>query len=200
MHKLISIIVSLSIIVNVTAQKTVQTELAVKESPAAKKQVQLINTFEWVSFTDSATNINVKYPETWVLKTTNPKVLFMLTSPAEGDGDKFRENLNVIVKNLPNGGLGITLAQIADAVQAQIPTAVDNFVLYYSKIVKWNGDDAREVNYGGNNKSDGTAVNFIQRIGINRGRLVVTTYTYEGGKKDIYNATAVKIIDTIVCN
>jgi hypothetical protein len=164
--------------------------------PAAAKPV----TQEWLSHTDAVHNITVKYPGDWILKTTNEKAVFVVTAPVESDEDLFRENINVIVRELPKGGEGVKMQDIADAVESKIPTAVDNFVLNYSKTIKWLGTDAKEVSYSGNSKSGGMAISFVQRIAINKGRLVLATYTGEGGRTDKYKETALKIISTIKCN
>jgi hypothetical protein len=155
---------------------------------------------EWLFHTDTANNVTVKYPANWTLKVTNKTAVFMLTSPNENDKDNFRENINVIVKELPNGGEGVQMQDIVTAVESKIPTAVDNFKLYYSKTIKWLGTDAREVSYGGNNKTGGLAINFIQRIAMNKGRLVLATYTSEGGREDVFKESALKIISSITCN
>jgi hypothetical protein len=186
------------IILSVIAFSTACTGFAqavVKPVTASKPVVQ-----QWLSYTDATNNITVKYPASWTLKTTNEKALFMVTAPVENDNDLFNENINVIVRELPDGGKGVKMQDIADAVESKIPTAVDNFVLNYSKTIKWLGVDAREVSYGGNTKSGGMAIAFIQRIAINKGRLVLATYTGEGGRIDVYKDVALKIISSIKCN
>jgi hypothetical protein len=159
-----------------------------------------LDTQKWVSHLDTANYITVEYPANWVLKTSNQKAAFMVTSPVESVNDIFKENINVIVKQLPNAGVGTKLQDIVNAVEAKIPTSVDNFVKYYSKTVKWLGVDAQEFSYGGKSKTEGKEVVFMQRIAINLGRLVLATYTSEGGKEDIYKETAFKIIRTIKCD
>jgi len=168
-----------------------------------KAQTSVLPRFvqEWKAYTDSATNITVKYPESWTLKTTNEKTIFILKSPVESEADSFNENLNMIVRVLPNGGDGVNFEQIAEAVESKIWGAVDNFVLYYSKNLKWDGNEAKEVSYGGNSKTNGSALKFTQRITLHQGRMILVTYTFEGGTKtDIYGETVQKIINGIKFN
>jgi hypothetical protein len=190
MYKIIFLVFALSTVCKGFAQ-AVQKPVVTASKPVAQ---------EWLSHTDDEEDITVKYPSNWELKTSNEKATFILTSPDENDNDQFKENINVIVRELPNGGVGVKMKDIVDAVESKIPTAVDNFVLNYSKTIKWLGVDAREVSYSGNSKSGGMAVAFIQRIAISKGRLVLATYTYAGGKADVYKATALQVINSITCN
>jgi hypothetical protein len=189
MFKIILFVITLSVSSTVFAQD------AVKQAATAN-----LNNQKWLTYLDTANNITVEYPANWVLKTTNPNAAFMVTSPTESINDLFKENINVIVRKLPNAGVDTKLQDIVNAVEAKIPTAVDNFVKYYSKIIKWLDVDASEFSYGGKIKTDGTQVVLIQRIAISQGRLILATYTSEGGREDIFKETALKIIDRIMAN
>lgn len=194
MYRFISLLIVFTIISYTYGQVKIDAKnVMILNGEAATKQ-------DWLTHTNTENNITVKYPANWKLKTTGEKTIFMLTAPAENESDMFRENINLIVRQLPNGGEGVKMEDIAKAVEDKIPTAVDNFVLHYSKAIKWLGADAKEVAYGGNSKNSGMAVNFIQRITISKGRLVLATYTYEGARDDIYKKTALIIIDNIKCN
>jgi hypothetical protein len=180
----------------ICAQKT--TNPPVKAKPAVNVPAPV--PANWQSYTDPANNITVRYPNEWVLKTSNTKVAFILTTPLEDNNDKLSENMSLVAKELPDGGEGVSLKTITDAVEAKIPQAVDNFKLEYSKPMKWLGTDAKEFSYSGNDKKSGTPISFIQRIAINKGRMVLITYTSETGRVNGFKETFFKIAATITCN
>jgi hypothetical protein len=180
MYKVILIVVITIMGNNIFAQKSTTTSIAEN----------------WLNYTDTANNVTVSYPTSWTFK-KGEKTIFMITSPKEFEEDKFRENVNMIVRKLPNDGAGVSLNDISEAVLAKIPTAVDEYKLNYNNELLWNGSKAMEISYSGKAKEAGTPISFIQRICLNAGKLMVLTYTAEGNKKDVYAPVLVKIIDGI---
>ena len=45
----------------------------------------------------------IRYPKDWTLRPESDDVVFYLYAPSEGEGDKFRENVSLVVELLPNG-------------------------------------------------------------------------------------------------
>ncbi len=76
----------------------------------------------WLSYTDSTTGISVNYPSNWTLKTTNPKSPIVLKAPLENADDIFAENINYVVRVIPQGSK-ILLTDFSSA----ITKTVDDF-------------------------------------------------------------------------
>lgn len=45
----------------------------------------------------------IRYPKDWTLQPESESAVFYLYAPAESDGDRFRENVSLVVEVLPNG-------------------------------------------------------------------------------------------------
>lgn len=45
----------------------------------------------------------IRYPRDWTLQPESENAVFYLYAPAESDGDRFRENVSLVVEVLPNG-------------------------------------------------------------------------------------------------
>ncbi len=146
----------------------------------------------WLSYTDSTTGISVNYPSNWTLKTTNPKSPIVLKAPLENADDIFAENINYVVRVLPQGSK-VLLTDFSSA----ITKTVDDFKLEYEKKVQWMGAEALEYEYSGIPKGDktGLKIKLLQRITIVNSNMYLATYTAENGKVDMNKTTAIKIIN-----
>ncbi len=153
-------------------------------------------TQSWLSYTDTATGISVKYPPTWRLKTTNPKSPIVLHSPSNGEDDAFSENINFIVRPLPQGQ-NVLLADIATTIRNSLTNVVDDFNLESEKKVQWMGTNAIEFIYTGISKgaNAGEKVRLLQRCTLLKGYLYLSTYTALNSMLDVNEADAVKIIN-----
>ncbi|MBK7434749.1 MAG: hypothetical protein IPI66_13220 [Chitinophagaceae bacterium] len=196
---------SLSLAFSLIAVQAIQPENPITAKPgladrSCVEQSRSPRFQEWLKHTDDTTQITVSYPDTWKLKTSNEKTLFILTAPLENEQDDFNENMNMIVRKLPPGSENVTLADLGNSVESKTATLLDDYKLEYSKELQWNEGDAKEVSYTGKSKTTGKNLHFIQRITINQGRLILITYTAQGGREDIYLSTALKIFDRTVFN
>lgn len=45
----------------------------------------------------------IRYPSDWTLQPESENAVFYLYAPAESDGDRFRENVSLVIEVLPNG-------------------------------------------------------------------------------------------------
>jgi hypothetical protein len=153
-------------------------------------------TQNWLSYTDSTTNISVKYPPEWTLKTTNPKSPIVLKAPLENDEDAFAENINYVIRPIPQGQK-VLLSDISKAIKSTISTAVDEFKFEYEKKLQWMGAEALEFSYSGISKGEngGIKIKMLQRLAVLNGNLYLATYSAENGKVDVSKTDALKIIN-----
>lgn len=156
------------------------------------------NKKDWQNYTDSAYNFKMQCPNTWVIKTTNPKARVVFLSPNETDTDAFKENLNVLVREIPSLG-GATMADITKAILDKVPTLVDDYKLNYNKKIIWSGKEGVEICYTGISKTtDKLAVYFIQRVTYFDGLFYTSTFTAENKKPVAFEKEAKQIFDSMV--
>lgn len=73
-----------------------------KEDLAAREAVrQYADSAAWQTI-DRA-DFSIRYPSDWMLQPESESAVFYLYAPAESDGDRFRENVSLVVEVLPNG-------------------------------------------------------------------------------------------------
>lgn len=94
--------------------------------------------------------ISIKYPRTWevVERSPNPVVVFL--SPVEGESDTIRENLNVILRNLP----GMPFEEYLKKSMEGVSNNSENFKLIDNKIFNYHGVDAAEITFEALNSVD----------------------------------------------
>jgi hypothetical protein len=161
-------------------------------APVASKPAAI----NWLSYTDAVSGIGVKYPDTWRLKTTNPKAPIVLHAPAGGVGDSFSDNINYIIRDLPTAQK-VTLADIAMSVRNGLTNVVDDFKLDYEKNLQWVGVNAIEFSYSGTSKGGnaGIKVKLLQRIALVKDKMLIATYTTEDNETDVNRSTALQILN-----
>lgn len=73
-----------------------------KEDLAAREAArQYADSASWQTI-DRA-DFSIRYPSDWTLQPESENAVFYLYSPAESDGDRFRENVSLVVEILPSG-------------------------------------------------------------------------------------------------
>lgn len=73
-----------------------------KEDLAAREAArQYADSAAWQTI-DRA-DFSIRYPSDWTLQPESENAVFYLYAPAESDGDRFRENVSLVVEVLPNG-------------------------------------------------------------------------------------------------
>lgn len=73
-----------------------------KEDLAAREAArQYADSAAWQTIDRS--DFSIRYPSDWTLQPESENAVFYLYAPAESDGDRFRENVSLVVEVLPNG-------------------------------------------------------------------------------------------------
>ena len=73
-----------------------------KEDLAAREAArQYADSAAWQTI-DRA-DFSIRYPSDWTLQPENENAVFYLYAPAESDGDRFRENVSLVIEVLPSG-------------------------------------------------------------------------------------------------
>lgn len=172
------------------------TGFATIAQPNTNKPTRLPAAGDWLSYTDTASGLSVKYPAGWRLKTTNPRAPIVLHAPTEGDNDTFSENLNYMINPI-SSSQQINVQAISGSLKSDLSNQIHNFALLEEKKLTWLGYPAIELSYTGASDATSTAtkVKILQRVVATKTRLIIATYTAEGGKTDVSFDDAVKIIN-----
>ena len=73
-----------------------------KEDLAAREAArQYADSAAWQTIDRS--DFSIRYPSDWTLQPESESAVFYLYAPAESDGDRFRENVSLVVEVLPSG-------------------------------------------------------------------------------------------------
>ncbi|MFZ1785803.1 MAG: hypothetical protein WAU23_11425 [Ferruginibacter sp.] len=151
---------------------------------------------DWKIFTDTAGMFTASYPAIWdnKIKTGN-RVFF--TSPAEKEGDIFRQNVNISVSTNPEYGTSYTIKDVSADVLESVRKSFLSFNEESNTLITWNGIEACEITYTGYSKSDEQIwIRIKQRMCFYKTRLYLVTYVALA-EEDVYKATAMKIINSI---
>ncbi|RKP50101.1 hypothetical protein D7Z26_20035 [Cohnella endophytica] len=144
-------------------------------------------------FEDKSNGTSIQYPEDWKLVENAGGAIAAFLAPAEGDNDKFQENVNIIVQDLQ--GQDITLEQYAQISKDQI-----NQLITDAKIVSgetFKADDGTEfysLIYNG--KQGEYTLTWQQVFAIANGKAYIMTYTAEPDSFDKYVDTVGQMADT----
>ena len=73
-----------------------------KEDLAAREAArQYADSAAWQTIDRS--DFSIRYPSDWTLQPESENAVFYLYAPAESDGDRFRENVSLVIEVLPSG-------------------------------------------------------------------------------------------------
>ena len=152
---------------------------------------------QWKTFTDTAGKFSAKYPATWINKVKEGNRIFF-TSPPDSASDDFFENINISVTQRAGYGTEIKLKALFPSVTDAVKKQFTNFTEESLRFFKWNGMDAAELIYSGNNKLDESIrIRTTQWYCFYKSRLYLATFVADAYKIS-HNETAVKIMAGII--
>ena len=110
-----------------------------KEDLAAREAArQYADSAAWQTI-DRA-DFSIRYPSDWTLQPESENAVFYLYAPAESDGDRFRENVSLVVEVLPSGQYDADryVEEAVKLLQVQVTT---------NERVEWAGHVGRRLVY-----------------------------------------------------
>lgn len=149
------------------------------------------STAQFLTFTDSANGIKIKYPSGWTKNKDLRGIIITFDSPKENASDKVQENLNVIKDKLP---AQTTLDQYIDLSTNQVKQSIKDFKLNNSSKITLAGNSARKLIFTG--KSDKYNLKWLQIIAEKNNKIYVLTYTAEASKYSKFLGNIQKMIDS----
>ncbi len=135
----------------------------------------LLSAQEWKTYKDSA-YFTVKYPAAWT-QTTDEKKRTLLTSPSDGPGDPFAENVNISVTKNENYGTKTKIRDIFPSVTDNLKKNFREFKLETQRYFQWNNTEACEIIYTGYSGTDDHKFRIIQWFCFYKKRLYTVSFT-----------------------
>ncbi|MCL6613224.1 MAG: hypothetical protein K6U03_01165 [Firmicutes bacterium] len=136
--------------------------------------------------------IEALYPKSWEIAEETFGVQVMFISPFENSDDKFRENVNIVIKELEQ--TAADLEAISQASIEQISQLITDFKLISYEKVQFSGYESRLIIYSG--KQGIFKLKFLQVLVIRNNILYVITFTAQEEAFNRYLPAATTIIDS----
>ena len=111
-----------------------------KAAKVLAKEVQKKTVY--ITYTDSKEQVSVKYPDTW-RPHANSQTVFMFMRPVEEKGQRFRENVNLVIGDAQDLALVEYLVDARNKMKEQMP----GFKELKSKFLKINNIDFVKMIY-----------------------------------------------------
>ncbi len=136
---------------------------------------------------------SIQYPDDWTLKQTNVMgAKFILFSQLSGPDDKFRDNINLIVQNLPDSR--ITLDKLVEISIQQIKELITDAKIIESKRIQGKTSDYHKIIYTG--KHGVFFLKYMQYVWVIDNKAYILTFTAEEKSFDKFFETAKRIMDS----
>ena len=133
-------------------------------------------------------DFSIRYPSDWTLQPESENAVFYLYAPAESDGDRFRENVSLVVEVLPNGKYDADsyVEESVKLLQVQVTKNVR---------VEWAGHDGRRLVYTQRPALDVVTTNELYVWVIN-GKAYLLAFSREEGNDGDQAVTGQRILQT----
>ena len=158
-----------------------------KEDMAAREAArQYADSAAWQTI-DRA-DFSIRYPSDWTLQPESESAVFYLYAPAESDGDRFRENVSLVVEVLPSGKYDADsyVEEAVKLLQVQVTKNVR---------VEWAGHDGRRLVYTQRPALDVVTTNELYVWVIN-GKAYLLAFSREEGNDGDQAVTGERILQT----
>lgn len=158
-----------------------------KEDLAAREAArQYADSAAWQTI-DRA-DFSIRYPSNWTMQPDSENAVFYLYAPAESDGDRFRENVSLVVEVLPNGKYD------ADSYVKEAIKLMQGQVTTNERVVR-AGHDARRLIYTQRPALDVVTTNELYVWVIN-GKAYLLAFSRESGNEGDQAVTGQRILQT----
>ena len=153
-----------------------------KETKNAKK--------DWK--THSGSEYTIHYPGNWELDQSKKNGMsFMILSPAESDSDIVRENVNLLIQDIPDG---MNMDQYIKVSESQIKSVIPNSAILKSERQLSGEAEYHKIFYTG--VEGQSNYKFEQDIFLKKGKAYILTLTCEQDQFDKYQEVGDKILNS----
>ena len=143
--------------------------------------------------THSDEHCEILYPGDWDKNTTGQMgTSFILFSPLESEGDKFRENVNLLIQDLQ--GQKIDLKSFVELSENQVKTLITDGEVLESEMLNNSNGEHHKLVYNG--KQGVFNLRFEQYFWIIEGSAYILTFTSEADKFPQYKSVSEKILNS----
>lgn len=158
-----------------------------KEDLAAREAArQYADSAAWQTI-DRA-DFSIRYPSDWTLQPESESAVFYLYAPAESDGDRFRENVSLVVEVLPNGKYD------ADSYVKEAIKLLQGQVTTNERVVR-AGHEGRRLVYTQHPALDVVTMNELYVWVIN-GKAYLLAFSRESGNESDQSDAGERILQT----
>ena len=158
-----------------------------KEDLAAREAArQYADSAAWQTVDRS--DFSIRYPNDWTLEPESENAVFYLYAPAESDGDRFRENVSLVVEILPSGQYDAD-SYVEEAVKLLQVQVTKN------ERVEWAGHVGRRLVYTQRPALDIVTTNELYVWVIN-GKAYLLAFSREEGNDGEQAVTGQRILQT----
>ena len=148
------------------------------------------NEKDWKTLTEN--NYSIHYPANWDLDQSKKNGMsFMILSPALSENDKVRENVNLLVQDIPDG---MNMDQYITISETQIKNIIPGSSIVKSERQLSGESEHHKIYYTGNEGE--TKYKFEQDIFVKKGKAYILTLTCEQDQFDKYQDVGEKILNS----
>jgi hypothetical protein len=144
------------------------------------------------TYRSDAYSFSIRYPSDWSPEEGLEGAVVVLFAPSDGPSDAFRENVNVLVQELP---AGTTLQEYDDASLEQAPDVIPDFHVVRRTRLTLDGTPAEEIRYTGSQQ--GSSLEWIAVWLVADDRAYVVTYTAPHADFERLLTTATTVLESL---